>query len=177
MNKTIMAVIGALVLLTSYVVNAAEEALFREGEIQLDANYVAKFHSGVSDVKNGGGFGVNYFLRREIGIGAEAYTFNTAHAALDRLGAAAIFRLPFEKLRLAPELRLGVAYDVEASRERRGEKEKSAHNRGTDLFAGIGVEYRVSNRVGIGVEVRGVKETDRGSHIYALGLVRARVNF
>jgi hypothetical protein len=149
--------------------------LFHAGEFQIDGIGYAK--SSVPDEYTlGGGIAVNYFPWRAAGIGIEGRSSDTGSAFFDRLGACLIGRLPVEKLRIAPEFRVGFDHDMERNRED-GETKATRRKRGFDVYASVGGEYRITKNVGLGVEVRGVRPVagPQGEHV--LGIVRARLAF
>jgi len=175
----------AFVMALVYASHAAEPPiapapsaqLFNAGEWQLDLNGLAKDKNPTQDTDNlsyGGGFGVNYFPWRAAGFGVEFQTEDTKSALFDRIGVSWIGRMPIEKLRLAPEFKVGYDYDFE-----KGGNHASKDRNGHEVFAGIGLEVRPLKalpHVGFGGEVRGVKPLD-GSNEYLLLLARVRLNF
>lgn len=173
------------------VLSVAKDTVFNAGELQLDANAFTRTRPGLDDFDNGGGFGVNYFPWRKVGIGADFQAEDTSSAFFDRIGVAAIFRLPIEKLRIAPELKFGYDYDFEAGDsdhasagavEKSWKKPKPTSSAagddsasGHEIFASIGAEWRPWKSIGFGVEARGVKPEGRSE--YLLGIVRVRKTF
>jgi hypothetical protein len=147
---------------------AAPEYLFRAGEVQLDVIGQLRTDNG-RQYERGAGIGLNYFPSRAIGFGVEARARSPRDATADRLGAAVILRMPFDHLRLAPEFRLGIDYDIE-SRERDRQK-------GFDAFAGAGAELRLVGGLGIAAEARFVHPLRTEDREHVLLLLRARYSF
>lgn len=168
-----MKTIQALLLLLIATIGAqAQEKLFNANEWQVDLLYQGRGPS-FNKIESGGGVGVNYFPWRAAGFGFEAKTFDTEHAFFDRLGLNLIGRLPVDKLRIAPEFRIGFDYDLERVRERNN----YGPDGGFDVYASVGAELRLTKHFGVGAEVRGVRPVDgpQGEHI--LGILRARLSF
>lgn len=153
---------------------AASPLLFHAEEWQIDLNGTVKDSDPYRDTDNlsyGGGLGINYFPWRSTGFGIEGSTEDTSSAFFDRIGVSLIGRMPIEKLRLAPEFKVGYDYDFE-----KGGSHATKDPNGHEVFASIGAELRLTRSVGFGVECRGVKPLD-GSREYLLGLARVRFNF
>lgn len=165
------AAIAALLLGFAVSTSAAPELLFHEKEWQLDLNGFTQ-SADLKKFDYGGGFGVNYFPWQAAGFGAEFATEDTSSAFFDRIGVSLIGRLPIEKLRLAPEFKVGYDYDFE-----RGGNHAIKDPNGHEVFASIGAELRVSKHVGFGVEVRGVKPLESAASEYLMGIARVRFNF
>ena len=159
-------------VILNFVANANAGQVFNANEWQVDLLYQGRGPS-FNDIESGGGVGVNYFPWRSAGFGFEAKTFDTEHAFFDRLGLSLIGRLPVDKLRIAPEFRIGFDYDLERARERNN----YGPDGGFDVYASVGAELRLTKHLGVGAEVRGVRPVDgpQGEHI--LGILRARLSF
>lgn len=163
--------------------------LFRAGETQIDLNAFTRTDSRLDNFDNGGGFGVNHFFTRNLGVGVDFQAEDTASAFFDRIGAAGIWRYPIKDSHFAPEVKLGYSYDFE-----RGDNDHSADKyqkkkpedqpkttfsndgNGHEVFAGAGGEWRFTKAFGLGAEVRCVKPLD-GRNQYWIGIVRGRFNF
>jgi len=169
------------------VIEKAPTELFRSGETQLDLNAFTRTDSRLADFNNGGGFGVNHFFTRNLGLGADFQAEDTSSAFFDRIGVAAIYRWPIGASRFAPEVKAGYSYDFERGDNTRtfvtGEKDKEeVHTRtihdgnGHEVFAGAGGEWRFTKAFGLGAEARIVKPLD-GRSEYFLGIIRGRFNF
>jgi hypothetical protein len=145
----------------------ADESCFRAHEWQFDVfgQYsVGKAgHSGVfRDHGWGGGVGINYFLTRNIGLGVDAawldikedprFERNDADSestALHSFSGSVIFRLPVDRLCLAPYAYVGGGFEVD------GKQWASAHG-------GVGLEYRLRpDRFGVFVDGRWTYLGDR----------------
>ncbi len=111
----------------------------------------------------GGGVGLTHFFGRYFGLGAEGYWWDGDQrnsGLISSFSGSVIARYPFESLRIAPYLFAG------------GGGNFSQQNQ-TNLHAGIGLEYRLSQKWGIFAD---------GRHVWAdtlndYNLVRAGVKF
>lgn len=114
------------------------------------------------DLRLGAGIGMNYFLTRYLGLGAEAYSENTAHSLVDSTSASVIGRFPLGQSGVAPYVYAGGGRQCDP----------------TTLWlahAGAGLEYRFTPRVGAFVDARYVL-TD-GTPNFGLGRVGLRLGF
>ena len=170
-------ILSAIVATAAQVVPAkvTPETLFHAGEWQIDAGYNGRF-SGWKTVQDGAAFGVNYLPWLNLGFGAEAQIIEFGHTELDRVGMSLIGRLPIEKLRLAPEARIGFLYDLESGGEY-GETANNKRGRGFDAFIGAGAEFRFTKNLGLGAEVRGVADTEDFGKNHIAGILRLRASF
>lgn len=134
------------------------DQLFRAGEVQLDAFGTGRIEdlTNLSETKKGAGVGLNYFPWRAAGFGLEARGEGVDGILVDTTAVSLIGRFPSEHLRLAPEIKLGADYQW--------------NERDWAVFAGVGLDYRLTRRVGVAVEVRGVRPIAgaEGEHILAL---------
>ncbi len=144
---------------------------FKDQELQLDAfgAYVdgnALDHAGPwQDHGFGGGIGLNYFFSRYIGVGIEGTAIygrenrqhddrgnqlaEPKHTPIYSANGSVIFRLPIDRLCLAPYAYLGGGVSLDGDEWATG-------------FAGIGVEYRiVPQKVGLFVDGRWTYYGDR----------------
>lgn len=126
-------------------------AFYRAGEFQVDifgSASVAELGSvdDLNDHEAGGGLGVTYFFTRNFGLGYEvrgnARTIKSDF--LNEGGVSAFWRFPIGTV--APYGVAGVGYEI-VDRELRG-----------NVYAGAGLEVRISPRVGVFTEVRRVWE-------------------
>ncbi len=145
---------------------------FNDRELQVDVfgAYVdgnSPTHAGPNkDHAWGGGIGVNYFFTRNLGVGADAYWVNgrinnAQPGSYDRhqdntqfqnYDGSLIFRLPLDRMCLAPYAFVGGGIDCEYKNWAVG-------------FAGVGVEYRiVPAKVGIFTDARWNYYGDRFEH-------------
>lgn len=154
------------------VKKAVGSQLFHAGEFQIDTLYQVRT-ADMKSFEHGGGLRVAYFPWRAAGFGLEGRSEDVSSAVFDRIGANLIGRFPIDKLRLAPEIRVGVDYDMEDSLER-GETSK---RKGFDVYAGIGGELRLAKHFGIFAEVRGVRPVDDASKEHVRGLAGIRLSF
>src|SRR5580692_5981892 len=131
--------------------------LYHANELSLDAFGVDALgthtidHLSESRVRHdsrlGAGLGVNYFLLRYVGIGADAWSLNTAHNFVDNVSGSLILRLPFEPLGLAPYAFGGGGHQFDPSIA-------------SFVHAGGGLEWRFARHFGVFVDGRYVW-TDR----------------
>ena len=91
----------------------------------------------------GAGAGVNFFITRNIGIGAEAYSENTTGTFIDNASASLILRLPLGQSGFAPYVFGGGGRHFDAVKTWFAQ-------------AGVGMEYRFTPHVGIFIDARGV---------------------
>lgn len=89
----------------------------------------------------GGGVGLNYFLLREFGLGADINMSNNGGRLVDLVAGNAIVRLPIESLGLAPYVIGGGGRGIDPSWE------WFAH-------AGIGLEARFTRTAGVFIDSR-----------------------
>lgn len=150
--------------------NSTAGELFRAKEFSLDAfgtvsvgqqtiNHISG-NRVTDDGRLGAGIGLNYFLTRNIGVGGDAYTENTAHSFVDNASGNLIFRIPIDKLHLAPYVFGGGGYQFD-------------YNEIWFAQAGGGLELRVSPNVGLFVDARYVF-TDKVDNF---GVARAGLRF
>lgn len=114
------------------------------------------------DLRLGAGIGMNYFLTRYLGVGAEAYSENTAHSFVDSTSASVIGRFPLGQSGVAPYVYGGGGRQCDP----------------TSLWfahAGAGLEYRFTPRIGAFVDARYVL-TD-GTANFGLGRLGLRFGF
>ena len=123
-------------------VTPAPECKFRDQEIQVDAFGLGTFFDQ-GQPGWGGGLGVNYFFSKFIGIGVEQDLFGRDHNTAEWSTAGNLFvRFPICSINLAPYALVGggAAYGNGAG-----------HGFG---HAGGGLEYRITNNIGIFSDAR-----------------------
>jgi hypothetical protein len=126
---------------------------YRANELSVDAfgtaslgQYTIENWSGSRVQQNtqfGAGAGLNYFITRNFGIGAEAYSENTTGAFIDSASANLILRLPLGQSGFAPYLFAGGGHQFDMVKTSFGQ-------------AGLGIEYRFTPHVGVFLDARGV---------------------
>ena len=89
----------------------------------------------------GAGAGVNYFITRNLGVGAEAYSENTTGVFIDNASASLILRLPLGQSGFAPYAFGGGGHQFDAAKLWFGQ-------------AGAGMEYRFTQHVGVFLDAR-----------------------
>jgi hypothetical protein len=102
---------------------AYTNALFRGKEISLDlfgsisvGQQTINHLSGdrvTNDGRFGAGAGLSYYFTRYVGIGADAYSENTAHNFVDDASGNLFLRLPLESAHLAPYVFGGGGYQFD----------------------------------------------------------------
>ena len=95
------------------------------------------------NVRLGAGAGLNYFITRNIGIGADAYSENTSGAFIDSASASLILRLPLGQSGFAPYAFGGGGRHFDSVRTWFGQ-------------VGGGMEYRFNPQMGVFIDARGV---------------------
>ena len=144
---------------------AEPEPLFRAGETQLDFFGTARTEdlTNLSESSKGAGVGVNYFPWRSAGFGVEARGEGTDGILIDSTAFSLIGRLPIDRLRIAPEFKVGTDYAI--------------NGRDFSVFAAVGAELRLTKNLGIAAEVRGVRPIAGAAGEHVLGLLKLRVSF
>ena len=108
------------------------------------------------------GLGGNYFFHRFLGIGADAYTENTQHSFVDNTSGNFIFRIPIDKIHLAPYGYAGAGYQFDPQGLWFGQ-------------LGAGLEVRFTKTIGLFADGRYVF-TD-GTQNFGLGRLGLRFGF
>ena len=108
------------------------------------------------DVEGGVGVGLNHFFTRNFGLGAEAYSEDTERHFVDNISASLIARYPLGESGFAPYVYVGGGHQFDPIDLAFGQ-------------AGLGLEYRVTPRVGLFVDARYVLTDGAKDH----GLARA----
>jgi hypothetical protein len=126
---------------------------YRSGELSVDAfgtgslgEYTLDHLSNARvrhNIQLGVGAGANYFITRNIGIGADAYSENTTGAFVDSASASLILRLPLGQSGFAPYAFGGGGHQFDMGQMWFGQ-------------AGAGMEYRFTPHVGVFLDARGV---------------------
>jgi hypothetical protein len=145
---------------------------YRSGELSVDAfgtgslgEYTLNHLSSDRvrhNVRFGAGAGINYFITRNIGIGADAYSQNTTGAFIDSASASLILRFPLGQSGFAPYAFGGGGQQFEMAEA-------------TFAQAGAGMEYRFSPHVGVFIDARGVLPNE--SRYYGVGRFGLRFAF
>jgi hypothetical protein len=157
--KNKMLVGGTILMLAATSALGAETVSNNQGdyyqssELSVDAfgtgslgEYTLQHLSGPrvrQDVRFGVGAGINYFITRNIGIGADAYSENTTGAFIDSASASLILRLPLGQSGFAPYAFGGGGHQFDMAQMWFGQ-------------FGAGMEYRFTPHVGVFLDARGV---------------------
>jgi hypothetical protein len=145
---------------------------YKAGELSLDGfgsaslgQFTSEQPSNEStrqDIRFGAGAGVNYFITRYFGIGADAYSENTTGTFIDSTSASLILRRPLGQSGFAPYAFGGGGRHFDAVRAWFAQ-------------AGVGVEYRFSRHVGVFLDARGVLPNE--TKYYGVARFGMRFNF
>jgi hypothetical protein len=114
------------------------------------------------NIRLGAGAGANYFIIRNIGIGADAYSENTSGAFIDSASASLILRLPLGQSGFAPYAFGGGGHQFDMGKMWFGQ-------------AGAGMEYRFTPHVGVFIDARGVLPNE--TKLYGVARVGMRFAF
>ena len=95
------------------------------------------------NIRLGAGAGINYFITRNIGIGADAYSENTRGTFVDSASASLILRLPLGQSGFSPYAFGGGGRHFDAVKT-------------WYVQAGGGMEYRFTPHLGAFIDARGV---------------------
>ena len=160
-------IIPLLTLLATLNLPAAEPepTLFRAGEVQLDFFGTARTEdvTNLSESDKGAGVGLNYFPWRAAGFGVEARGEGVDGILVDTTAFSLIGRLPIDKLRIAPEFKIGTDYSIDS--------EDFA------VFAAVGLEVRLHKNFGIAGEIRGTRPIEDANGESVMALIKARFSF
>jgi hypothetical protein len=145
---------------------------YRSSELSVDAfgtgslgEYTLDHLSGSrvqQNIRLGAGAGANYFITRNIGIGADAYSENTSGAFIDSASASLILRLPLGQSGFAPYAFGGGGHQFDMGKMWFGQ-------------AGGGMEYRFTPHVGVFIDARGVLPNE--TKLYGVARVGMRFAF
>ena len=145
---------GTMILLAAGTLAAADspntdpgsEDLYRGNELSLDGFGSAALGQQTldhltrrrinQDARLGAGAGLNYFITRNLGVGADAYTENTAHRLIDNVSGNLILRLPLGESGVAPYIFGGGGHKFDPVEANFGQ-------------AGAGLEIRFTPHFGI----------------------------
>jgi hypothetical protein len=168
MKRTINYLLTALTLIVGLncpLFAAEPEPLFRAGEVQLDFFGTARTEdvTNLSESDKGAGLGINYFPWRAAGFGVEARGEGVDGILVDTTAFSLIGRLPIDKLRIAPEFKLGTDYSIDS--------EDFA------VFAAVGLELRLTKNIGIAGEIRGTRPIEDANGESVMGLLKFRLSF
>jgi hypothetical protein len=172
--KNKMLIAGTILILAAQSTLGADNAgdYYRAGELSLDGFGSGSLGRSTLDhitsarvrrnVRLGAGAGLNYFITRNVGIGADAYSEDARGTAIDSASTSLIFRCPMGQSGFAPYAFGGGGYHFEQVRTWFAQ-------------AGVGMEYRFTPHVGAFIDVRGAlpKETK----YYGLGRLGMRFSF
>ena len=127
--------------------------LYRASELSLDVfgtasvgKYTLDHWSGERVRRNtrlGAGLGLNYFITRNLGIGADVYSENTTGPFIDSASANLILRLPLGESGFAPYALAGGGYQFDMAKVWFGQ-------------VGGGIEYRFTRNAGVFLDARWV---------------------
>ena len=159
MKNKLMMICGTILMLAAMPALGQDTAnnnpldLYRANELSLDGFGTASIgkytlnHISNARVRHntrlGAGAGINYFITRNIGIGAEAYSENTTGVFVDSASANLTLRIPLGQSGFAPYAFGGGGRHFDNLKEWFGQ-------------AGAGMEYRFTPHVGIFIDARGV---------------------
>jgi hypothetical protein len=167
MKRTINYLLTALTLIVGLnsAIAAEPEPLFRAGEVQLDFFGTARTEdvTNLSESDKGAGVGLNYFPWRAAGFGVEARGEGTEGIMVDTTAFSLIGRLPIDKLRIAPEFKIGTDYSIESE--------------DFSVFAAVGLEVRLHKNFGIAGEIRGTRPIEDANGESVMALIKARFSF
>ncbi len=149
------------------------DQLFRDTELQIDlfGTYSAP-QSTIEHLSGnrldhtgrlGAGVGASFFFLRYIGIGADAYTENTAGSFVDNLSGNLILRLPIDSLHIAPYIYGGGGRQFDPDQTYFGQ-------------VGLGLEVRITSHVGLFADGRYVMTTDSSPN-FAVARGGVRISF
>lgn len=144
--------------------------IYRSNELSLDGFGTASIGTYTLDhpsndrirhnTEFGAGAGINYFVTRNIGIGAEAYSENTTGVFVDNASGNLILRLPLGQSGFAPYIFGGGGHQFDAVKLWFGQ-------------AGAGMEYRFTRHVGVFLDARAVWPNETKFY----GVARAGMRF
>ena len=131
--------------------NTEQTRYYRSCELSLDGfgtasegEYTLNHLSSTRVRQNtefGAGAGVNYFITRYVGIGAEAYSENTTGVFIDNASANLTLRLPLGESGFAPYIFGGGGHQFDLAKLWFGQ-------------AGTGIEYRFTPHIGVFLDAR-----------------------
>jgi hypothetical protein len=146
------AVLGQDSITNSQSSHFDQSNLYRANELSLDGfgsasigKYTLDHLSGDRvrhNTRLGAGAGIDYFITRNVGIGAEAYSENTTGSFIDSASANLTLRLPLGQSGFAPYIFGGGGRNFDEVKTWFGQ-------------AGAGVEYRFTPHIGIFLDARG----------------------
>jgi hypothetical protein len=114
------------------------------------------------NTQGGAGAGINYFITRYVGVGAEAYSENTTGTFIDNASGNLILRLPLGESGFAPYALGGGGQQFDAAKLTFGQ-------------AGAGMEYRFCHHIGVFVDARCVWPNE--TKYYGVGRAGLRFAF
>jgi hypothetical protein len=157
---------------TNQTVQYDQNSLYRENELSLDGfgmgtvgSYTIEHpsnHRIRQNSEGGAGAGINYFITRNVGVGAEAYSQNTTGTFIDNVSANLLLRLPLGQSGFAPYALGGGGHQFDDAKLWFGQ-------------AGAGMEYRFCRNLGLFVDARCVWPNE--TKYYGAGRVGLRLAF
>ena len=157
---------------TDQTINDGQNDTYRGNELSLDGfgmgsvgNYTLEHPSNQRIRQNsegGAGAGINYFITKYVGVGAEAYSQNTTGVFIDNASGNLLLRLPLGQSGFAPYVLGGGGHQFDAGKLWFGQ-------------AGGGMEYRFCAHVGMFVDARCVWPNE--TKYYGVGRVGLRFAF
>ena len=147
--------VGGTILMLAATSALAQSTLecYRSNELSLDGFGTASLgeytlnHPSNDRIRQntqfGAGAGINYFVTKYIGIGAEAYSENTTGVFIDNASGNLTLRLPLGESGFAPYVFGGGGHQFDAAKLWFGQ-------------AGAGIEYRFTPHIGIFADARAV---------------------
>jgi hypothetical protein len=176
--KNKMLIGSALLMLAAKPVRAADTTssdafdLYPANELSLDAFGTVSEgehtieHITSQNVKNGArggvGAGVNYFISRYIGIGAEGYSENTSGPFIDNASGNLILRVPLGQSGFAPYVYGGGGYQFDSLKA-------------GFIQAGAGMEFRFTPHIGLFTDARWV--VPNKTSFFGVGRAGLRIAF
>jgi hypothetical protein len=152
--------------------NDDQGGLYRANELSVDMFGTASLGKySIEHISNnrirhntrlGAGLGLSYFITRNLGIGAEAYSENTTGPFIDSASANLTLRLPLGGSGVAPYVFGGGGQQFDLAKFYFGQ-------------AGVGVEYRFTPRFGMFVDARCVVPNE--TKYYGVGRLGVRFAF
>lgn len=133
---------------------------YRGGEFQIDL-FGSLATPDLDNYQSGAGLGLNYYLSKNIGIGATIAGDWSEHGqVVDSAGGSLLYRIPIE--RSAITFRGGATWDL--------------RREGWSLELGPGLEHRFTRHIGIFTEALLSKRIDEGD-VHAVGRAGIRLAF
>lgn len=147
---------------SKYVAPPAPEPMcFGANEFSFDifATYQTTTSDGYYGDGFGGGIGVNYFVSRYFGFGADVFwsDHSESNSIVHSTSASLILRAPIDSICLAPYVFGGGGYHMDSQKD-------------GSLHAGLGLEYRINENVGLFTDGRHTWTEDNDFLVFRTGL-------